>query len=99
MKKMFDLPFWMIFHKGNINLEELPNIPDFENEISKLFAAEYLNLFKELAYTQNTNDEEQMKLLKPKISKLTTKLAKSTDKIRGVDMSKFSGWLINLSNV
>lgn len=56
MKKIFELPFWMIFHKNNINLEEIPNLPDFENEISKQYADEYWDLFRELVFAINKID-------------------------------------------
>ena len=99
MKKMFDLPFWMIFHKNKINLEEIPQIPDFEYKISKQYAVEYLDLFRELASAIYKNDEAQMKFLQPKISKLTSKLGKSVDKIGGNDMQKFADLITKLSNV
>lgn len=96
---MFNLPFWMLFHKENINLEEIPQIPDFENEFSTKYATEYLDLFREFADSHNEKNEEQMKLLKPKISKLTSKLGKSVDKIGGNDTQKFADLITKLSNV
>lgn len=96
---MFELPFLMIFHKNNIDLEEIPNFPDFENEISIKYATEYLDLYRELALAINKDDEKQMIFLKPKISKLTSELGRSANKMGENDISKFADWLIKLSNI
>lgn len=96
---MFNLPFWMVFHKENINLEKIPQIPDFENEISKKYTTEYLELFREFVNSHNEKNQEQMKLLQPKISKLTSKLEKSAGKFGGNDMRKFVDMITKLSNI
>jgi len=92
---MFELPFLMLAHK-NSDLGKIPNLPDFENETSKTYATEYLELYKELALAVYNDDEETMKLLRPKISKLTSKGAKLLPKMGENDMSKISGWFTEL---
>ena len=94
---MFELPFLMLVHK-NIDLGEIPNLPDFENEISKNYATEYLDLYKELALAVNNGNEEMMQNLRPKISKCTSKGVKLVDKMGGNDMQKLAGWFIELLN-